>query len=311
MPWPYRTDSIRLRVQAVWYRRPVPEQGRDPLDRMRDRLEDLSPNDQRVADAVLRDPTAVAFMSADALAAAAGVSKAAVVRFGAKLGYGGFAGLQAALQGDLRGRLEDAPPARSGGTLVDQWLDAVERDLRSVAAGTPPETLERAAALLESGEGWIHVFGQRASAAVAEYAYFLINPMLPNVVRVEAGESALADRLIGIGPEDRLLAFTFRRYAKVTTDVAAFFQEAGAPVVLVTDSPAAPAAKHATETLVCAGDSPGRFPTAVTGIFLVELLAATLLERNPESIGRRLDDAERAWGRFGTYGSETGDTDSP
>ena len=108
-------------------------------------------------------------------------------------------------------------------------------------------------------------------------------------------------RLIGIGPEDRLLAFTFKRYAKVTTDVVAFFQEAGAPVVLVTDSPAAPAAKHATETLVCADDSPARFPTAVTGVFLVELLAATLLERNPEGIGRRLDDAERAWGRFGTY----------
>ena len=289
----------------------MPEQGRDPLDRIRDRLEDLSPNDQRVADTVLRDPTGVAFMSADALAAAAGVSKAAVVRFGARLGYGGFTGLQTALQGDIRERLDDAPaPVSGGGTLVERWLDAVERDLRTVATSTPPETLDRAAALLESGEGWIHVFGQRASAAVAEYAYFLVNPMLPNVVRVEAGESALADRLIGLGPEDRLLAFTFRRYAKVTTDVAAFFQEAGAPVVLVTDSPAAPAAKHATEVLVCADDTPGRFPTAVTGIFLVELLAATLLERNPDSIGRRLDDAERAWGRFGTYGTETAEGDA-
>ncbi|MGI9117671.1 MAG: MurR/RpiR family transcriptional regulator [Gaiellales bacterium] len=287
----------------------MPEQGRDPLDRIRDRLEALSPNDQRVADVVLRDPTGVAFMSADALAAAAGVSKAAVVRFGARLGYGGFGGLQAALQGDVRERLDDAPPT-GGGTLVERWLDAVQRDLRTVADGTPPESLARAAALLETGEGWIHVFGQRASAAVAEYAYFLLNPMLPNVVRVEAGESALADRLIGIGPEDRLLAFTFRRYAKVTTDVAAFFQEAGAPVVLVTDSTAAPAAKHATETLVCADDAPAPFPTAVTGIFLVELLAATLLERNPDGIGRRLDDAERAWGRFGTYGSDAPDGDA-
>jgi DNA-binding MurR/RpiR family transcriptional regulator len=287
----------------------VPEQGIDPLDRIRGRLEELSPNDQRVADTVLRDPTGVAFMSADALATAAGVSKAAVVRFGARLGYGGFTGLQEALRGDIRGRLEDASAPSTSETLVQRWLEAVERDLRTVATATPPEALDRAAALLESGEGWIHVFGQRASAAVAEYAYFLLNPMLPNVVRVEAGESALADRLMGIGPEDRLLAFTFRRYAKVTTDVAAFFQEAGAPVVLVTDSPAAPAAKHATETLVCADDAPAPFPTAVTGIFLVELLAATLLERNPDSIGRRRDDAERAWGRFGTYGADVADVD--
>lgn len=286
------------------------EQDHPPLDRIRDRLEDLSPNDRLVAEAVLRDPTGVAFLSADQLAAQSGVSKAAVVRFGARLGYGGFTGLQEALQGGIKERLEaveEAPAPR--GTLVERWLSAVEADLRSVAGSTTPATLEQAAALLETGEGWIHVFGQRASAAVAEYAYFLLNPMLPNVVRVEAGESALADRLIGIGPEDRLLAFTFRRYAKVTTEVAAFFQEAGAPVVLVTDSPAAPAARYATEVLVCADDSPAPFPTAVTGIFLVELLAATLLERNPSSIGRRLDDAERIWGRFGTYGTEAGDPD--
>ncbi len=283
------------------------EQDQPPLDRIRDRLDALSPNDRLVAEAVLRDPTGVAFSSADQLAIAAGVSKAAVVRFGARLGYGGFSGLQEALQGGIRERLEGAADeAGPRGSLVERWLEAVEGDLRAIAAGTAPATLEQAAALLETGEGWIHVFGQRASAAVAEYAYFLLNPMLPNVVRVEAGESALADRLIGIGPEDRLLAFTFRRYAKVTTDVVAFFQEAGAPVVLVTDSPAAPAARHATEVLVCADDSPAPFPTAATGIFLVELLAATLLERNPSSIGRRLDDAERIWGRFGTYGADGG-----
>ncbi len=278
----------------------------DPLTRIRDRLDEFSPNDQRVAEVVLRDATAVAFGSADALAATAGVSKAAVVRFGARLGYGGFSGLQDALQGEIRDRLGDQPRAAThdSATLVDRWLAAVERNLRTVSDSTPPATLDRAAALLESGEGWIHVFGQRASSAVAEYAYFLLNPMLPNVVRVEAGESALADQLIGVGPEDRLLAFTFRRYASVTTDVVAFFQEAGAPVILVTDSPAAPAAKFATEVLICADDTPAPFPTAVTGIFLVEVLAATLLERNPSSIGRRLDDAERIWNRFGTYDSD-------
>ena len=38
----------------------MPEQGTDPLDRIRGRLEELSPNDQRVADAVLRAEVLVA-----------------------------------------------------------------------------------------------------------------------------------------------------------------------------------------------------------------------------------------------------------
>ena len=35
---------------------------------------------------------------------------------------------------------------------------------------------------------------------------------------------------------------------------------------------------------------------------MLEVLAATLLERNPQTAGRRLGDAERVWRRFGTYG---------
>ena len=93
-----------------------------PQDRIRDRLEELSPNDQRIAEVILRDPHAVAFMSADALAAAAGVSKAAVVRFGARLGYGGFAGLQGALQGDIRERLDDGAADRKSTRLNSSHL---------------------------------------------------------------------------------------------------------------------------------------------------------------------------------------------
>ena len=55
-----------------------------------------------------------------------------------------------------------------------------------------------------------------------------------------ASTRAIADHLLDIGPEDRLLAITFRRYAQMTTDVVSFFADAGAPVVLLTDSTSAP-----------------------------------------------------------------------
>lgn len=264
---------------------------------------DFSPNDRRIAEHLLRDPTAASFDSAEALAGKIGVSKAAVVRFGARLGLGGFAGLQEALAGEVRRRLAPDGPERRAAIdhVLARRYAAVESDLRAVSQRTDAELVDRAAALLESGEGWIHVFGQRTSAALAEYAYFLLNPLVPNVVRVEAGESALADHLLNIGPEDRLLAFTFRRYAKLTAEVVAFFADAGASVVLLTDSPAAPAAARASEVIVCPTDAPGPFPTAVTGMFLLEVLVASVVERNPQTTGRRLRDAERTWGRFGTY----------
>ncbi len=80
-----------------------------------------------------------------------------------------------------------------------------------------------------------------------------------------------------------------------------YFADAGAPVVVVTDSRTAPAAARATEVLVCSDDTPGPFPTAVPGVFLLEVLANALVARNPERAERRRGDAERVWGRFGTY----------
>ena len=280
----------------------------DVAARIRSRLPDLSPNDRLIADHLLRDPAAASYASAEALARAVGVSKAAVVRLGVRLGFGGYAGLQEALAADVQRRLasgappepepEPAPAPRAEHPLA-RWHDAVRADLDASIEATGAATIDRAAAILESGEGWIHVFGQRASAGLAEYAYFLLNPLLPNVVRVD---SAIADHLLDIGPEDRLLAITFRRYAQLTTDVVSFFADAGAPVVLLTDSTSAPAAARATETLVCADETPAPFFTVTTGVFMLEVLAATLLERNPQTAGRRLGDAERAWRRFGTYG---------
>jgi DNA-binding MurR/RpiR family transcriptional regulator len=264
----------------------------------------FSPNDRRIAEHLLRSPAEASFESADTLARKIGVSKAAVVRFGVRLGLGGFAGLQEALATEVRRRLATAgssAPAVAADDVLARRYAAVETDLRASVEATGADVIARAAAVLETGEGWIHVFGQRASAAIAEYAYFLLNPLLPNVIRVEAGESAIADHLMDIGPEDRLLAFTFRRYAKLTTEVVSFFADAGAPVVLVTDSASAPAAARATETIVCANDAPQPFPTAVTGIFLLEVLVAAVVERNPATAARRLGDAQRVWGRFGTY----------
>ena len=275
------------------------------------RIDGFSPNDRLIAEYVLLHRDEAAFASADSLARAVGVSKAAVVRFGARVGLGGWAGLHDALVAHARRRLAGArepeapvrPLLRGDGAapLLGRLHGAARENLEASLESTDAGALERAAAVLESGEGWIHVFGQRASAAVSEYAYFLLNPLFPNVHRVEAGESALADALIDLGPEDRVLAVTFRRYARLTTEVLRFAQERGAPVVLVTDSAGAPAAAHATEVLVCSAESPVPLRSMVAGVFMVEALAALLLERNPHTAGRRLADAERLWGRFGTY----------
>ena len=81
--------------------------------------------------------------------------------------------------------------------------------------------------MLCRGHGKIGIFGHRKSAALAEYAYYLLNPLLSNVWPIAAGEPTIADQLIDLEPRDRLLAFTFQRYAKVTGEVVRLFRAAG------------------------------------------------------------------------------------
>lgn len=271
---------------------------------IRARLDRLSPNDRRIAARILDNYAEAPFETAESLAAATGVSKAAVVRFATRVGFAGFTELHAALRDEAVERLgrarggEDSPAADG---ILGGWIERARADLASTRAGIDDAEFAAAVRLLTRGTGKLGIFGHRKSATLAEYAYYLLNPLIANVWPIAAGEPGIADHLIDLEPRDRLLAFTFRRYAKLTTDVVREFHDAGAPTVLVTDDVLAPAAALATHVLVCRPSSPGGFETAATGLVVLEALAAEISLRTKRSSGRRLDAAEHLWKQFGTY----------
>ena len=269
--------------------------------RIREHLEELSPNDRRIAHHLLEHPSHAPFETAESLAVKVGVSKAAVVRFAVRVGYDGFAQLHEALRDEVVARLSAAREGQDGGDVIDAVAGRARADLAAMRLGVDRVQFAAAVALLSKGNGKIGIFGHRKSAALAEYAYYLLNPLLPNTWPIAAGEPGIADHLIDLEPRDRLIAFTFRRYAKVTAEVIRSFSDAGAQSVLITDDLLAPAAGQATHVLVCAPAAPGEFDTAAPGIVLVEALAAAIAARVRGRTDERRDLAERLWKQFGTY----------
>ena len=252
----------------------------DVAGRIRRQLDQLSPNDLRIAHRLLDHPAEAPFETAESLAAASGVSKAAVVRFSVRVGFSGFAELHDALRGGGGGEAVAAAPARTArATWWTRWPARAGSDLTAMRTGVDRTQFHAAVALLGKGTGKIGIFGHRKSAALAEYAYYLLNPLLSNTWPIAAGEPGIADQLIDLEPRDRLIAFTFRRYARITAQVVQSFHEAGAPVVLITDDQLAPAADLATHLLVCAPAEAGEFDTAAPGVVLIEALAAAIAAR--------------------------------
>jgi DNA-binding MurR/RpiR family transcriptional regulator len=269
---------------------------------IRARLPELSPNDRRIAAWLLAHEAEAPFQTAESLARGAGVSKAAVVRFGSRLGFGGYAGLSEAMAGMASQRLSRqgvAARAAGEGHLLDRWLAACVGDLEATRNAISDELIDAVAALLLGGDGRTYVFGQRKSASLAEYAFFLLSPLVPNVQLIASGTGSLADLLLDVHAGDRLIVLTFRPYARTAREVVEYFRGAGGAIVLISDDALGPFAPLADHVLVCAPDSPGPFASAVGGLFVVEAVAAAIAERVTDE-GRQAA-ARALWGRFGTY----------
>ena len=80
------------------------------LQRLEQKMEDLTSAQRKVADYILKNPTDVAFLTIEQLSGFIGVSVASVMRLAYTLGYTGFAQFQKDLQEILRNRV--APPTR-------------------------------------------------------------------------------------------------------------------------------------------------------------------------------------------------------
>ena len=130
----------------------------------------LSPAERRVAEAVRRDPEAVAFGTVARVGERAGTSGPSVLRLAGKLGYTGFVGLQAAVRSDLSERLRPAverirSPLRA--PLLERALDVESENLRRTLAGLDPRRFDAAVRRLGDPKRRVTILPSEQCAGVA------------------------------------------------------------------------------------------------------------------------------------------------
>ncbi len=270
----------------------------DVAVQIRLQLDHLSPNDRRIADWIVEHEDEAPFETAESLAGKVGVSKAAVVRFGTRLGFGGFAGLRDALAYSARARLtrQNGEPPSGRGHVLDRWLASGTSALTTTRGLLSDAEIDAVADQLLKPGGRTYVLGQRKSAGLAEYLFFLLSPLVKNVQLLALGSATVADMLLDVSPQDRLVALTFRPYARLTGEVVDYFMQAGASVTLLTDEAAHAGVAH---VLSCSPLSPGPFPSAIGPLYAIEALAASVSVRVHDE--DRLNAVRDLWGRFGTF----------
>lgn len=272
-------------------------------ERVRRSLADSSAGERLIARTLLANYPTAGLETSARLAERAGVSAPTVVRFVARLGFGGYRAFQQALRDEIEARR--ASPL----TLAQQLGDGASSDSLRVRAGAmfrqrldesfaalSDAELEAVVELLADPSRRVALIGGRFSHLLAEYLDLHLRQLRPGTRMLDARPESLAAFSVDIGRRDVVVVFDYRRYQRDIVEFARRAHERGAKVVLFTDPWLSPAAEAADLVIPVRVEAPSPFDSLVPALALVETVVAGVTARLGKAGEERLRQCEEIVG---------------
>jgi DNA-binding MurR/RpiR family transcriptional regulator len=253
----------------------------------------LTPTERRIAEAVLAEPTLLAFGTVSDLAGRVGTSRPSIVRFATKLGFEGYTQLQQHVRSDLSHRLSrPSDRIRSDGEKVVSARVAINEAISSVFDAVEGDRLaELVEPVVRANKVWI--LSGETSQAGAHALHSGLSMVRPGVRSLE--EHSFGTDLSDAGPRDAAVVFDFYRYRRQVTTAARIFADAGVTVVAITDSPLSPLAELADTWCQIEVPAIGPFDSSVPVVAMCELVVAQVAKELHHDATNRIDRIEALW----------------
>ena len=253
----------------------------------------LTPTERRIAEAVVAEPTLLAFGTVSDLADRVGTSRPSIVRFATKLGFAGYTQLQQHVRSDLSHQLS-RPSERirsDGGTAVPAKV-AIGDAIASVFDALDGDRLANLVEpLAEADRVWI-LSGEtsKAGAHALRSGLSIVRPAV-HLLREHSFGAEVSDA----GPQDAAVAIDFFRYRRHVAAAGRVLADAGVSIVAITDSPLSPLVELADRW--CQIDVPaiGPFDSSVPVVAVCELLVAQVARNLHDDATNRIDRVEALW----------------
>lgn len=256
---------------------------------------DLTPTERRIAEAVIAEPTLLAFGSVSDLAARVGTSRPSIVRFATKLGFEGYTQLQQHVRRNLSRRLsrpsdrirsetDAAVPVRSA---IDESIDSVFEAIEG------SRIAQLVGPLIKAKTIWI--LSGEPSLAGARALHSGLTMVRPNVRLLE--EHSFGTDLSDVEQGDAAVAIDFMRYRRQTVAATRILADAGVSIVAITDSPLSPLVELADVWSQIKVPAVGPFDSSIPVVALCELLVAQVTKELREDATNRIDRIEALWER--------------
>jgi len=253
----------------------------------------LTPTERRIAEAVLAEPTLLAFGTVSELAGRVGTSRPSIVRFATKLGFEGYTRLQQHVRSDLSEHLSrPSERIRSGGDAAATARVAIEDAIATVFDTLQGEQLaEIVRPVVRAEKVWI--LSGETSQAGAHALQSGLSIVRPGVRSLE--EHSFGTDLSDAGPRDVAVVFDFHRYRRQATIAAHALADAGVRVIAVTDGPFSPLVELADTWIQIKVPPVGPFDSSIPVVAMCELLVAEVAKELFDDATDRIDRIEALW----------------
>lgn len=248
-----------------------------------------------------------AFMTANKLGKTVGVSESTVVRFAMELGFEGYPQMQKSMQEMVMNRLTAvqrivvANDRIGDQDVLSMVLQSDIDKLRQTGEMVSREHFSKAVeAILKARR--VYIMGSRSTAVLANFLGHYLRHMLESVhVVTSSGASEMFEQIIGAGPEDVVIAFSFPRYSTATFKGAQFFRSIGSTVVGITDSALSPLGSSSDYILQCKSDMISLVDSLTAPFSVANALIVAIASRREKELSETFSSLEKVWEEYKVY----------
>jgi DNA-binding MurR/RpiR family transcriptional regulator len=266
----------------------------------------MSKGHRAIASYIVDHYDTVAFITASRLGELVGVSESTVVRFACALGYDGYPELQKKLQELIKTRLTNVQRMGLGTDMSEEDLvrTALRTDitsLRHVKEVLDYDMVAKAAdMILEARQ--VHILGLRASAPLAQFLWYYLNYIIPNVnLATSSIGGDIFGHLMHAGKDDLVVAISFPRYSSRTVEGVTFAKNNGAKVLSITDNELSPLVALSDECLYVSMDMNLFVDSLVAPLSVVNTLVLLVGMRQKDGLRQNFEMLEDLWRKHDVY----------
>lgn len=279
----------------------------DILHKIRDKMEEFSKGQRRIADYILSNYDKAAFITAGKLGKAVNMSESSVVRFAFALGYGGYPAMQKALQEIVHSRLTSIQRIEASDVFFgeDVVTSVLQTDMDKIRVAIEEIDRTAFATVVDKlvAARHIYILGVRSSSFLAGYLNFYLHLIFENVTLVTSNSAGeILESMLRIGPGDVLVGISFPRYSQSTVKGVQFAYDRGADVVAITDSDVSPLYPLASAVLLARSDMISFVDSLVAPFSLLNALIVAAGHRKNADIAQTFNRLESIWEEYGVFG---------